>query len=112
GEFRPPLPVPPPPGGAPARLPPAPARLEPAELDTLLGRARDMAVAVAAAPPGRTAGELGVVFETAHAIVTSAAAGVGCGQGDQALIVPRLVDSVLRPLADAVAKGPGGPGGS
>src|SRR5262249_26064560 len=52
------------------------------------------------------------LFQTAHAVVTSAAAGVGCGPGDQALIVPRLVDSVLRPLADALANNPAGPDGS
>src|SRR5499427_7865701 len=99
-------------GSAHAKLAAVPARLEAAELDSLLGRARDMAAAVATAAPGRTAGELAGVFETAHAIVISAAAGTGCGPGDQALIVPRLVDSVLRPLADAVTKAPAGPGGS
>src|SRR5215469_2801552 len=90
-------------GSAHARLAAAPPRLEPAELDALLGRARDIAAPVAAAAPGGTAGGLARLFETAHAIVISAAAGAGCGPGDQALIVPRLVDSVLRPLADAVA---------
>ena len=99
-------------GSAHAKLAAVPARLEAAELDSLLRRARDMAAAVASASPGRTAGELAGVFETAHAIVISAAAGTGCGPGDQALIVPRLVDSVLRPLADAVTKTLAGPGGS
>src|SRR5215467_2297791 len=42
-------------GSAHAKLAAAPPRLEPAELDTLLGRARGMAAAVAAAAPGRTA---------------------------------------------------------
>src|SRR5499427_1056723 len=99
-------------GSAHAKLAAALPRLEPAELDTLLGRARDLAAAVAAAAPGRTAGELAGVFETAYAIVTSAAAGAGCGPGDQALIVPRLANSVLRPLADALTRTPAGPGGS
>src|SRR6516165_8384313 len=99
-------------GSAHAKLAAAPSRLQPAELDTLLGRARDMATQVAAAAPGSTAGELAAMFETAHAIVISAAAGTGCGPGDQALIVPRLVDSVLRPLAGAVAQAPPGPGGA
>jgi len=98
-------------GSAHAKLAAAPARLEAAELDSLLGRARDMAAAVAAAAPGKTAGELAGVFGTAQAIVTSAAAGTGCGPGDQALIVPRLVDSVLRPLADAATKTPAEPSG-
>jgi CDGSH-type Zn-finger protein/truncated hemoglobin YjbI len=99
-------------GSAHAKLAAAPTRLEPAELDTLLGRARDMATQVAAAAPGSTAGELAAMFETAYAIVTSAAAGTGCGPRDQALIVPRLVDSVLRPLADAIAQTTAGLGGS
>jgi CDGSH-type Zn-finger protein/truncated hemoglobin YjbI len=95
-----------------AKLTAVPARLGAAELDTLLGRARDMATAVAAAAHSGTANELAGVFERAYAVVTSAAAGTGCGPADQALIVPRLVDSVLRPLADALAKTPAGPGGS
>jgi CDGSH-type Zn-finger protein/truncated hemoglobin YjbI len=98
-------------GSAHAKLASAPARLEAAEVDTLLGRARDMAASVAVPVPGGTAGELAGLFETARAIVTSAADGVDCGPGDQALIVPRLVDSVLRPLADALAKIPTDPGG-
>jgi len=99
-------------GSSHARLAATPVRLEAAELDTLLGRARDMATSVAARTPGDAAGELAGLFETAHAIVTSAAAGVNCGPRDQSLIVPRLVDSVLRPLADAVAISPAGPGGA
>jgi CDGSH-type Zn-finger protein/truncated hemoglobin YjbI len=95
-------------GNAHAGLAAAPIQLEAAELDTLLGRARDMATSVAA----RADGELARLFETAYAIVASAAAGVDCGPGDQALIVPRLVDSVLRPLANAVATGPADPGGA
>ena len=99
-------------GSTHARLAAAPMRLDAAELDALLGRARDMASSVAAKALGGAASELAGLFETAHAIVTSAAAGVDCGPGDQALIVPRLVNSVLRPLADAVATSPAGPGGA
>jgi CDGSH-type Zn-finger protein/truncated hemoglobin YjbI len=95
-----------------AKLAAAPPRLEAVELQALLDRARDLAAPVAAAAPGSKASELAGMFETAYAIVTSAAAGTGCGPGDQALIVPRLVDSVLRPLADAVANTLAGTGGS
>ena len=40
--------------------------------------------------------------------MTQAAAGLGCDVGEQALIVPRLVGSVLRPLADALGRTPDG----
>jgi len=70
-----------------------------------------MAASVAARVQDETGGELAEVFETAHAIVESATAGVGCGPQDQVLIVPRLVDSVLRPLADTLAKVPAAPAG-
>src|SRR5262249_29426915 len=43
-------------GSAHTKLAAAPPRLEPAELDPLLGRARDMAASVAASAPGGTAG--------------------------------------------------------
>ena len=39
------------------------------------------------------------LFEDVRLVVAAAAAGQGCDGGQQALIVPRLVDSVLRPLA-------------
>ena len=52
------------------------------------------------------------MFGTAYKIVTSAASGAGLRPGDQALIVPRLVDSVLRPLADALGIIPPVPGGA
>jgi CDGSH-type Zn-finger protein/truncated hemoglobin YjbI len=99
-------------GSAHARLAAAPSRLEAAELDALLGRARDMRTSVAARAAGGAAGELAELFETAHAILTSAAASIECGSRDQALIVPRLVGSVLRPLADAIATSPASPGGT
>jgi CDGSH-type Zn-finger protein/truncated hemoglobin YjbI len=93
------------PAGSPhAQLAGAPAQLDPAELSTLLGRASDMAASVAARAQGGAAAELAGLFETAHAIATAAASGQGCGPGDRAVIVPRLVDSVLRPLADALSE--------
>jgi CDGSH-type Zn-finger protein/truncated hemoglobin YjbI len=91
-------------GSAHARLAGPAPRLEQAELGALLERAAALAGAAAdrdgGAGPG---GELSELFGAAHAIVTQAAAGLGCTGGEQALIVPRLVGSVLRPLADALA---------
>src|SRR5215472_6506718 len=90
-------------GSAHARLAAPAPRLEQAELGTLLERAAGLATAAAGnrgtADPGPALHEL---FGAAHAIVRQAAAGLGCGAGEQALIVPRLVSSVLRPLADAL----------
>jgi len=91
-------------GSAHARLTGPAPRLGQTELGALLDRAA--AVAGAAAGPDGGAGpgrELSELFGAAHAIVTQAAAGLGCTGGEQALIVPRLVGSVLRPLADALA---------
>jgi CDGSH-type Zn-finger protein len=90
-------------GTAHAVLAARPAPIEQAELDTLLGRARDLAARVAALDSSAPTAELTRLFETAHAIATAAAAGDGCGPEQQTLVVPRLVDSVLRPLADALA---------
>src|SRR5262249_45067762 len=59
-----------------------------------------------AAGPGR---ELRELFGAARAVVTQAAAGLDCSGREQALIVPRLVGSVLRPLADALGRTPDGP---
>jgi CDGSH-type Zn-finger protein/truncated hemoglobin YjbI len=95
-------------GNAHARLAAGPERLEPAELDALLGRVRDLAASVAARAPGEAGDELARVFETAHAIVETAASGQGCGPAEQMLIVPRLVDSVLRPLAGTLTQSPAG----
>jgi CDGSH-type Zn-finger protein/truncated hemoglobin YjbI len=96
-----------------ARLAAPAPRLERADLGALLDRAAGLAGAVAGrggtAGPG---GELHELFGAAHAIVTQAAAGLGCGAGEQALIVPRLVGSVLRPLADALGTAPDGPAGT
>jgi CDGSH-type Zn-finger protein/truncated hemoglobin YjbI len=105
-------------GSAHARLARAAARLEPDELGALLERTAGLATAAAGrgatADPGPALREL---FGAAHVIVKQAAAGLGCGAGDQALIVPRLVRSVLRPLADVLTEaGPAGgaatPGGA
>src|SRR5436190_7148902 len=97
-------------GSAHARLAGPAPRLEQAELGTLLERAAELEGAVAGrggiADPGR---ELHELFGAAHAIVTQTAAGLGCDVGEQALIVPRLVGSVLRPLADALGRTPDGP---
>src|SRR4029077_7648545 len=82
---------------------PAP-RLREAEASALLDQAAALAGAVAGPDGGvGPGGELSELFGAAHAIVTQAAAGLGGTGGEQALIVPRLVGSVLRPLADALA---------
>src|ERR1022692_1156984 len=91
-------------GSAHAQLATAPDGLGSGQLDQLLGRARELAGRVAAAAEGEP-GELSGLFATAYEIVTSAASGADCAPADQALIVPRMVDSVLRPLADALSSG-------
>jgi CDGSH-type Zn-finger protein len=78
-----------------------PVRLDQADLGALLGEASDLAARVPHAT-GHGRDELARLFDTVHAIVTRAAAGHGCGPQDAAIVVPRLVDSVLRPLADAM----------
>ena len=103
-------------GSAHAALAAAPVPLAPGELAALLRRAGEL-VAMAgprrATEPERRLGEL---FEAARSVVAAAASGQDCDSAAQARIVPRLVDSVLRPLADtlhqAAAAGPGdtGPG--
>jgi CDGSH-type Zn-finger protein/truncated hemoglobin YjbI len=99
-----------PPASAHAALASMPAPLDKAGLDALLRRAAGLASALGprpAADPGRALGEL---FDTAYSIVTAAVAGRGCDGLTQALIVPRLADSVLRPLAGALAGLPAAPG--
>jgi CDGSH-type Zn-finger protein/truncated hemoglobin YjbI len=98
-------------GSAHAALADAPGPLDAAELDALLGRAAGLAGALGPLPaedPGRALREL---FDTAHSIVTAAAASQGCDAAHQARIVPRMTDSVLRPLADVLTRmtGPGAP---
>jgi CDGSH-type Zn-finger protein/truncated hemoglobin YjbI len=97
-------------GSAHARLAGTAAPLQPDELGALVARADELAHTVAghrgaAGPSGR----LHELFGAAHSIVTQAASGQGCGAGEQALIVPRLVDSVLRPLAGALGPAAGSP---
>jgi CDGSH-type Zn-finger protein len=98
-------------GSAHARLATVPERLEAGQLDELLRRARELAdratgaadPAVGASVAGQPVGDLHGLFEAAYEVVVSAASGEGCPPADQALIVPRMVDSVLRPLADALS---------
>jgi CDGSH-type Zn-finger protein/truncated hemoglobin YjbI len=99
-------------GSAHAKLAVPPPQLASSELQVLLARADKMAASVASRSRDETASELAGLFTMAHAIVTSAAAGVDCGQREQALIVPRVVASVLRPLAEALGKTPAVPGDS
>ena len=91
-------------GSAHAVLADVPAPLGAAELGALLGRATELAGTVGPRPadgPGRAMSEL---FGAAYSIVTSAAAAQGCDATNQARIVPRLTDSVLRPLAGALTR--------
>ena len=77
-----------------AALAAEPVSLPPDQLEELVNRANELVAAASPAPA-----ELADVLEAAHSIVTEAARGIACEPDDQALIVPRLVDSVLRPLA-------------
>jgi len=89
----------------------APAAADPAALDALLTRADDLARAagVAAAADDLTAG-LSAITSAAHRAVIAAGAAARPGPGSSAgrggtrpdLAIPRLVNSVLRPLADAL----------
>jgi CDGSH-type Zn-finger protein/truncated hemoglobin YjbI len=89
-------------GTAHAALAARPAPIDQAELDNLLGRVGDIAAQVAGLKGSAAPAELTALFETVHAIATSAAAGDGCGPDEQPIVVPRLADSVLRPLASAL----------
>ncbi len=87
-------------GSAHARLADEAGPLAPDELVELARRAAELASAPAGAFGGTDLGrELDGLFARTHSIVTDAAAGLGCEAGEQALLVPRLVGSVLRPLA-------------
>src|SRR5262252_5326648 len=68
-------------GCAPARGPPA--------------RAAGRAAAAAGADP-----EPAELLRAAHSIAGQAASGDDCSAAEQAMILPRLVNSVLRPLAE------------
>jgi CDGSH-type Zn-finger protein/truncated hemoglobin YjbI len=88
-----------------ARLAVIPPALGPAEIASLLAQAD--AFAEAASGP---VGELSSLFDEVRSVV-AAVAGPACDVGQRALILPRLVGSVLRPLADALGALPGGSGG-
>jgi CDGSH-type Zn-finger protein/truncated hemoglobin YjbI/ferredoxin len=72
--------------------------LPPEELDAALARARDQAGAV-----GGATGDLAALFQTAYSAVTAAAP-----RPPRADFVPRMVDSVLRPLSEAIRRLPNG----
>jgi CDGSH-type Zn-finger protein/truncated hemoglobin YjbI len=101
------------PGSSPhAGLVAAAAPIEPAGLAALTSRARKLADAVAAARAGAPADGLGEIFEAACSIVLAAGNGshrhrVG---SHPEMIVPRLVSSVLAPLAAALTAQPAAPG--
>jgi CDGSH-type Zn-finger protein/truncated hemoglobin YjbI len=87
------------PAGSPhAHLAPGRPRLEPADLERLLSRAEEL---VGAARGGQA--DLAAVSQAAHSIIMAAARGEGCDPEEQVVIVPRLVEGVLRPLADALS---------
>jgi CDGSH-type Zn-finger protein len=97
-------------GSAHAALAATPVPLGAAELGELLARAAGLAGTAGPRPatePGRGLREL---FDAAYSIVTTAGVGLGCDAANQALIMPRLTDSVLRPLAGALAGIAGGAG--
>ena len=84
-------------------------RAEPAELAAAVARAGELAAVVAAAPRDRPqVAELAGLFGTAHAAVQAAAAEASgkaaAGARPRNDVVPRLVASVLRPLAGAVRR--------
>ena len=74
--------------------------VKPEELDAALARARELAGTV-----GGATGELAALFQAVYSAVT--AAGTRPPRGD---FVPRLVDSVLRPLSDVIRRLPNGAG--
>ncbi len=91
------------PAGSPhAELAVVTARLDSKEYDALLGRAHDLAAAVAVRPDSPLAGELAKLFDAANAIASSAATPAESGSAATAAILPRIVDSVLRPIAAAI----------
>ncbi len=102
-------------GSAHARLAADPPGLAPAELSSRLAQADELATAAGGrARPAGAAGpvrEMAGLFEDVRLVVAAAAAGQGCDGGQQALIVPRLVDSVLRPLASWLGRQPAAAGG-
>src|SRR5499427_6080725 len=88
------------PAGSPhARLAAPPQQLAPDELAALVQRAGTLAAAVGAGGAGPEVAEL---LRAAHSIAGQAASGDDCSAAEQAMILPRLVNSVLRPLAGAL----------
>jgi CDGSH-type Zn-finger protein/truncated hemoglobin YjbI len=84
--------------------------LAPSELDGLLARAAELAQRVAAQPrTGDTGAGLGGLFDLANSALTVALRPAGAS-ATPAAALSRLVDSVLRPLADALARQPTAPG--
>ena len=80
--------------------------LAPGELDGLLARAAELAQRVAAQPrTGDTAAGLAGLFDLANSALTVALRPAGAS-ATPAGVLTRLVDSVLRPLADALAASP------
>jgi CDGSH-type Zn-finger protein/truncated hemoglobin YjbI len=80
--------------------------LAPGELDRLLARAAELAQRVAAVP--RAGDTLAGLFDLAQSALSAAAPPTASDPGP-AVVLPRLVDSVLRPLADALARPPASP---
>ena len=96
-----------------ARLASSTARLTTEDVKALVSRAEALARSAAEGADGIP--ELAELFATVQGIVADAATGQGCGPADRAVVLPRLVDSVLRPLAEvlggsAVSDGPRGAG--
>ena len=83
--------------------------LAPPELDGLLARAAELAQRVAVQPrTGDTGAGLGGLFDLANSALTVALRPAGAS-ATPAATASRLVDSVLRPLADALARQPTAP---
>jgi CDGSH-type Zn-finger protein/truncated hemoglobin YjbI len=91
-------------GSAQARLARQAAPLPPAQADELLARADGLAQGVAAGPRrSDAAARMADVFEMARSVMTAAARSAVSG-----VVLPRITDSVLRPLADELARYPAG----
>ena len=101
------------PEGSPhARLASRPPRLEPATRDALLSQANDLLNAAATTPATTPpASQILELFQSAHAVAL-ATAQPAADPVTQALALPRLVNSVLRPLAGALARLAPGAGGA
>jgi CDGSH-type Zn-finger protein/truncated hemoglobin YjbI len=95
-------------GSAQARQARQPEPLASAQIDELTARAAALARGVAGVTRHDKVGaELAAVFALAHAALAAAADAGSAGH-----IAPRLADSVLRPLAGALARYPGEPAGA